>query len=156
MGLQHHPVVMVLRRQECPTPDRTTPPPPTGLRKGGYIPSEAPGGKPQAIIMGTGSEIDLCLQAQDALAKEGINVRVVSMPSWELFENQDEAYHESVLPSNVTARVSVEQAGRFGWERYVGTTGRRVGMKTFGASAPLKELQKKFGFTVADVVKDVK
>lgn len=156
MGLQHHPVVMVLSRQNCVTLDRTKYAPASGLRKGGYILSEAPGGKPQAIIMGTGSEIGLCIEAQDALAKEGINVRVVSLPSWEIFENQSEEYREEVLPKAITARVSVEQAGRFGWERYVGTTGRRVGMKTFGASAPLKELMKKFGFTVEDVVREVK
>ena len=97
------------------------------------------------------SEVSLCLDAQDALAKQGIPARVVSMPSWELFEQQDARYRESVLPTAITARVSVELAGTFGWERYVGLTGRKIGMKTFGASAPLKELQKKFGFTAEAV-----
>ena len=104
------------------------------------------------MLIATGSEVSLCVDAQAALKQQGVEARVVSMPSWELFEQQDEAYRESVLPSDIKARVSVEKASRFGWERYVGLEGDRIGMRTFGASAPLKELQKKFGFTVDAVV----
>ena len=109
-------------------------------------------GKPDVLLIGTGSEVSLCLNAQEALKKQGVEARVISMPSWKLFEDQDEAYRESVLPSHIRARVSVEQAARFGWERYVGIDGARVGMRTFGESAPLQKLVKKFGFTVDAVV----
>jgi transketolase len=104
------------------------------------------------LLLGPGSEVALCVQAHEQLAVEGIKSRVVSMPSWELFEQQPEDYRQSVIPSDVTARVSVEQASVFGWGRYVGTQGQAIGMKSFGASAPLKELAKKFGFTVDHVV----
>jgi transketolase len=104
------------------------------------------------LLLATGSEVSLCVEAFERLAAEGVRARVVSMPSWELFEQQSQAYRDEVLPPEVTARVSVEQASTFGWERYVGPTGTMIGMAGFGASAPLKELQKKFGFTVDHVV----
>jgi transketolase len=114
--------------------------------------ADAEGGRPDVILIGTGSEVSLCVQAFERLTAEGVRARVVSMPSWELFEQQTQEYRDQVLPPDVTARVSVEQASTFGWERYTGPAGARIGMMTFGASAPLKELQKKFGFTVDHVV----
>jgi len=152
MQLRHEPVALVLTRQALPTVDRTKFAPASGLAKGAYVLADAEGGKPEVILMGTGSEVSLCVQAQEQLKTEGIKARVVSMPSWELFEKQPADYRESVLPATVTARVSVEQAVTFGWSRYVGTAGRSIGMQTFGASAPLKELQKKFGFAPDKVV----
>lgn len=154
--LKHHPVVLVLTRQKVPTLDRKKYGAAAGLHKGAYILADAPQGKPDLILIGTGSEVSLCLDAYEALSKEGIRARVVSMPSWEIFEMQDVAYRNSVLPPEITARISVEQASTFGWERYVGEKGRMIGMKTFGASAPLKELLKKFGFTVENIVTQAK
>jgi transketolase len=148
----HRPSALVLSRQAMPTFDRTKFAPALGVAKGAYVLSDAPGGKPEVILIGTGSEVGLCVAAQEKLATEGIKARVVSIPSWELFEEQDAAYKESVLPAAVIARVSVEMASTFGWERYTGPKGRIVGMRTFGASAPLKDLLKKFGFTVENVV----
>jgi transketolase len=135
-----------------PTFDRTKIAAASGVKKGAYVLSDAPGGKPEVILIGTGSEVSLCVAGQEKLAAENIKARVVSIPSWELFEEQDAAYKESVLPAAVTARVSVEMASTFGWERHVGTKGRMIGMHTFGASAPIKDLLKKFGFTVENVV----
>jgi transketolase len=152
IGLKHHPAVLILSRQAMPTLDRTKCAPASGVARGAYVLSEAPGGKPDVLLLGTGSEIGLCVAAQEVLKTKGVNARVVSMPSWELFEQQDEAYRESVLPSGVVARVSVEQASTFGWERYAGRRGCTIGMLSYGASAPLKDLQKKFGFTVENVV----
>ncbi len=152
MQLQHEPALLVLTRQALPTIDRTKFAPASGLARGAYILAEAAGGKPDVILMATGSEIYLCMQAYEQLAKEGIQARVVSMPSWELFERQDQAYRDTVLPPTILARVSVEQATTFGWSRYVGTSGHSNGMHTFGASAPLKDLQKHFGFTVEAIV----
>jgi transketolase len=152
MQLKHEPVALVLSRQAMPTLDRTKFAPATGLARGAYVLADTPGGPPEVILMGTGSEVGLCVSAWEQLGKDHVRARVVSMPSWELFEHQDQAYRDSVLPPAVTARVSVEQASTFGWHRYVGTTGEAIGMRTFGASAPLKELQKKFGFTVEAVV----
>jgi transketolase len=152
MKLQHQPAMLVLSRQLIPTLDRRRYAAANGLAKGAYVLADAQGGKPDVILIGTGSEVALCLGAATHLAAEGVGVRVVSMPSWELFEQQDQAYRDAVFPPEVTARVSVEQAGTFGWERYVGLTGAMIGMQSFGASAPLKELQKKFGFTVERVV----
>jgi transketolase len=149
---KYDPVALVLTRQALPTLDRSKFAPASGLRRGGYVLSDAANGKPEVLLIATGSEVPLCVEAQTALKQVGVESRVVSMPSWELFEHQDEAYREEVLPSNIEARVSVEKASRFGWERYVGLKGERIGMRTFGASAPLKELQKKFGFTVDAVV----
>ena len=152
MEMKHEPVVLILSRQALPTLDRSKFAPASGLRRGGYILSEAANGKPDVLLIGTGSEVSLCLGAQETLKKQGIEARVISMPSWKLFEDQDEAYRDSVLPSNVRARVSVEQSARFGWERYVGLDGARIGMRTFGESAPLQKLVMKFGFTVEAVV----
>jgi len=149
--LQHQPTALVLTRQNLPTFDRSKFAAASGTAKGAYILADAPGGKPDVILMGTGSEVSLCVEAYEKLKAEGIHARVVSMPSWEIFEKQDAAYKESVLPSSITARVSVEMAATFGWERYVGLKGRKVGMHRFGASGPLKDLLKFFGFT-ADVV----
>ncbi|HYL35984.1 MAG TPA: transketolase [Bryobacteraceae bacterium] len=144
LRFRHEPVCLILSRQNIPTLDRTKYAPASGLVKGAYILADAQGGAPEVILIGTGSEVSLCVDAYEKLTGEGIKARVVSMPSWELFEHQPRQYRESVLPPGVKARVSVEQASTFGWDRYAG---RRVGMHTFGASAPLKELQKKFGFT---------
>ena len=146
LEFQHRPVAMILSRQAMPTLDRATFAPAAGLRRGGYVLADAPGGQPEVILIGTGSEVSLCVEAHGRLVAEGVRSRVVSLPSWELFDEQPAAYRESVLPAAVTARVAVEQASALGWEHYVGTTGRVIGMKTFGASAPLKELQRKFGF----------
>ncbi len=148
----HRPTTLVLTRQPIPTFDRSKYAPASGVAKGAYVLADAPGGKPDVILLGTGSEVSLCVEAYEKLKTEGVNARVVSMPSWEIFEEQDAAYKESVLPSAVTARVSVEMAATFGWDRYVGPKGRSVGMHSFGASAPLKDLLKKFGFTVDKVV----
>jgi transketolase len=152
LGLRHQPVALVLSRQAMPTLDRTKYAPASGLAKGAYALADAPGGSPEVLLIATGSEVSLCVSAHEALMKEGIRSRVVSMPSWELFDDQPAEYRESVLPSSVTARVAVEQGSTLGWERYVGSSGQVIGMKTFGASAPLKELQKKFGFEPARVV----
>jgi len=151
-NLQHSPVTLVLTRQNLPTLDRTKYAPASGVAKGAYVLADAPGGKPQVILLGTGSELSLCVEAYEKLKSEGIAARVVSMPSWSIFEEQDAAYKESVLPAEVTARVSVEMAATFGWERYTGSKGRNIGMHRFGASAPLKDLLKYFGFTVEKVV----
>jgi transketolase len=152
LGLRHEPVALVLTRQPLPTFDRTKYGPASGLAKGGYVLAEAPGGNPEVLLIATGSEVSLCVAAHDALSQEGIRSRVVSMPSWELFDDQPAEYRDGVLPPSVKARVAVEQGSTLGWERYVGSSGHVIGMKTFGASAPLKELQKKFGFEPARVV----
>jgi transketolase len=152
MELKHEPVALILSRQALPTLDRTKYAPASGLRRGAYILSDAGNGKPDVLLLATGSEVSLCTAAQEELAKRGIQARVISMPSWKIFEDQDESYRESVIPSGVRARVSVEQAARFGWERYVGIDGERIGMRTFGESAPLQKLVQKFGFTVDNVV----
>jgi transketolase len=149
LRFQHEPVCLILSRQNNPTLDRTKYAPASGLAKGAYILADAKGSAPDVILIGTGSEVSLCVDAYEKLTSEGIKARLVSMPSWELFEHQSQQYRDSVLPPGVKARVSVEQASTFGWDRYAG---RRVGMHTFGASAPLKELQKKFGFTPDAVV----
>jgi transketolase len=148
----HGPVSLVLTRQAIPTLDRSKYAPASGVAKGAYVLADAPDGKPELILMASGSEVSLCVAAFEKLIAGGVKVRVVSMPSWELFERQDAAYKESVLPANVTARVSVEMASRFGWERYVGPKGKIIGMRTFGASAPLKDVLKKFGFELDNVV----
>ena len=152
MQMHHEPVVLILSRQALPTLDRTTYAPASGARKGAYVLADASGGTPDVILLATGSEVALCVEAFEKLKAEGVKARVVSMPSWELFEHQPQEYRDSVLPPQVSVRVSVEQASTFGWARYVGSTGCTIGMTTFGASAPLKELLKKFGFTVENVV----
>ncbi|MGB2681859.1 MAG: transketolase C-terminal domain-containing protein, partial [Candidatus Competibacter sp.] len=121
--------------------------PASGLAKGGYVLADAEDGQPDVLLVATGSEVSLCIAAYEQLKTEGIKARVVSMPSWELFDRQERSYQESVLPPAVTARISVEQASTLGWRRYVGLRGLTIGMHTFGASAPLKALQNKFGFT---------
>jgi len=151
MKLQKEPVALILTRQTLPTFDRTKYAPASGVARGAYILADAEGGKPEVILMATGSEVYLCIDAYEKLKAEGIRARVVSMPSWDLFEHQDQSYRDEVLPPEVTARVAVEQASIFGWAHYTGAKGRIIGMHTFGASAPLKDLQKKFGFT-ADAV----
>jgi transketolase len=156
LGHRGGPVALVLTRQALPTLDRSKLAPASGLAKGAYVIADAPAGAPQVVLIATGSEVSLCLAARDELAKEGIGARVVSMPSWELFERQPRAYRDGVLPPDVSARVSVEQAGSFGWARWVGTEGASVAMSSYGASAPLADLQKKFGFTVAEVVRRAK
>ena len=152
MQLKHEPVALALTRQALPTLDRTKYGAAAGLAKGAYILADAEGGKPQVILIGTGSEVSLCIDAYEQLKKDGIRARVVSMPSWELFEQQTKEYREQVLPSSIKARVAVEQGVTFGWAQYVGMTGAVIGMKSFGASAPFQQLQKKFGFTVENVV----
>jgi transketolase len=145
---QHEPSCLILSRQNLPTLDRTKFAPASGLRRGAYVLADAkPGTAPEVILMGTGSEVGLCVDVYEKLAAEGVAARVVSMPSWEVFEKQDDAYKASVLPPTCTRRVAVEQASSLGWERYTGLRGTIIAMRTFGASAPLKELQQKFGFT---------
>jgi transketolase len=147
MQLRHKPALLVLSRQPLPTLDRGKYASAAGVAHGAYVLADPPGGqKPDVILIASGSEVSLCVDAHEELLAEGIRSRVVSMPSWDIFEDQPQAYRDSVLPPDVTARVAVEQASTFGWERYVGWSGRVIGMKTFGASAPLKELQRKFGF----------
>jgi transketolase len=148
----HGPTALVLSRQAMPTFDRTKFAAASGVAKGASVLSDAEGGKPDVILLGSGTELSLCVGAQEKLAAEGVKARVVSIPSFELFERQDSAYKESVLPAVVTARVTVEMASTFGWDRYAGPKGKMIGMHTFGASAPLKDLLKKFGFTVENVV----
>jgi transketolase len=146
MQLRHEPAVLVLSRQPLPTFDRSKYTPASGVARGAYVLADSPGKNPEIILIATGSEVSLAVDAHEKLVAEGIRSRVVSMPSWDIFEHQSQEYRDCVLPPAIIARVAIEQASTFGWERYVGTTGRVIGMKTFGASAPLKELQKKFGF----------
>jgi transketolase len=148
--LKHEPVALILSRQNLPTLDRSVYAPASGLAQGGYVLASAD--DPEVILIGTGSEVDLCVQAYEQLTAEGVRARVVSMPCLELFEAQSQEYRESVLPPSVHARVAVEQASTLGWHRYTGTYGAVIGMETFGASAPLKELLTKFGFTPDRVV----
>ncbi len=152
MEQRHEPVVLVLSRQACPTVDRSKMASANNVRRGAYVLCDAPDGKPDVILMASGSELGLVCAAREQLMKEGVRCRVVSFPCWELFERQTNDYKESVLPGDVRARVSVEQASTFGWERYVGLGGKAIGMTSFGASAPLSQLQKKFGFTIEGVV----
>ena len=152
MPLKHNPVLLILSRQAMPTLDRTRYAPASGLARGAYVLIDAPGGKPDVILIGTGTEVSLCVSAQEKLAAENIKARVVSMPSWQIFEQQTQEYRDSVLPPTITARVSVEMSSVFGWERYVGLKGAMIGMHSFGASAPIKDLVKHFGFTVEAVV----
>jgi transketolase len=152
MQLRHQPAALALSRQPLPTLDRGKYAPASSLSRGAYALADAPGGNPEVIIIATGSEVILAVEAHEKLLAEGIRSRVVSMPSWEIFDHQPEEYRNSVLPPNVTARVAVEQASTLGWERYVGPSGHVIGMRTFGASAPLKELQRKYGFEPDQVI----
>jgi transketolase len=151
MKLTRHPACLIMSRQALPTIDRSKYAPASGLAKGAYILADSKG-KLDVILMGTGSEVSLCLAAYEKMMAEGVNVRVVSMPSWELFEDQDESYRNEVLPNNILGRVGVEMGGTLGWDRYVGSGGAIIGMHSFGASASLAALQTKFGFTVDAVV----
>ena len=152
MQLRHRPAVLILSRQPLPTLDRTRYAPASGVAKGGYILADAPGSKPEIVFLATGSEVALASEAYEKLTAEGVRARLVSMPSWELFEQQPQEYRDSVIPPEVTARISVEQGSTLGWALYHGSKGCAIGMKTFGASAPLKELQIKFGFTPENVL----
>jgi len=146
MQMRHRPAVLALSRQPLPTLDRTKYASASGVARGAYVLAEASGGRPEVIPIASGGELSLAVQTHEQLRVEGVRSRVVSMPSWELFDEQPHEYRDSVLPLDLTACVAVEQGSTLGWERYVGARGCVVGMKTFGASAPLKELQKKFGF----------
>jgi len=159
MQYRHQPVVLVLSRQALPVIDRTQYASAEGVARGAYVLADAEQGSPDVLLLATGSEVPLCLAAREQLRADGIQARVVSMPSWEVFEHycrEHPEYREAVLPSQVKARVSVEQASELGWERYVGSSGEMIGMDTFGASAPLKELQTKFGFTPERIVEAAK
>jgi transketolase len=152
LQLQDEPVALILSRQALPTLDRSQYASAMGLAKGAYVLADAKAGKPDVRLLATGSEVALCLEAYEKLTADGVKAHVVSMPSWELFELQSREYREHVIPPEVSARVSVEEASTFGWSQYVGPTGESIGMHTFRASAPLKELQRKFGFTPERVV----
>ncbi len=152
LQLHHEPAALILTRQAVPTIDRSKYAPAAGLARGAYVLADAPGGDPDVILIGTGSEVALCLEAYEQLTKQGVKARVVSMPSWELFDDQDKSYRDAVLPPHVKARVSVEQASDFGWRKYTGSEGAHICIETFGASAPLKQLLKKFGFTADNVI----
>jgi transketolase len=152
LQLRHQPAVMTLSRQPLPTFDRAKYAPAAGVARGAYVMADAPGGPPEIILIASGSEVALIVEAHESLLAKGIRSRVVSMPSWDIFEHQPQSYREQVLPPSVKTRLAVEQASALGWERYVGDAGRVIGMKAFGASAPLKELQRKFGFEPDKVV----
>jgi transketolase len=156
MTLHHEPAALILTRQSLPVLDRTKYGAASGLARGAYVLADAGDGKLDVLLLATGSEVSLCVEAYERLGKEGIKARVVSMPSWEIFERQSKEYKDSVLPPEVTARVSVEQAVTLGWERYLGPSGRMIGMRSFGASAPFKALQQKFGFTPENIVSAAK
>jgi transketolase len=155
MQFRHEPVALILTRQALPIIDRARYGAAAGVQRGAYVLADADDHKPEVLLLATGSEVPLCIEAHEKLKAEGIKSRVVSMPSWEIFEHycrEHPEYREQVLPESVIARVSVEKASTLGWVRYVGTKGRSIGMETFGASAPLKELQKKFGFTPENII----
>ena len=154
--LKNRPAIIILTRQNLPTLDRAKYAPAAGARRGGYVLADAAGGKPDVILMATGSELSLIVDAYEQLTKDGVKARVVSLPSWELFADQDQAYRDEVLPPSVTARVACEAAEKFGWERFLGPTGAFVGMKGFGASGPYAQLYKHFGITTENVVKAAK
>ena len=152
IGLKHQPACLALSRQALPTLDRSQFAAAEGVARGAYVLADAKPGEPEVILIGTGSEVTPCVEAYEALRKEGVAVRLVSMPSWELFEQQDQPYRDQVLPPAVTARVSVEAGSTLGWDRYVGAAGAKLGMTSFGGSAPIKDLMAKFGFTADDVI----
>jgi len=154
--LRHQPAVMAFSRQPLPTLDRAKYASASGVAKGAYVLADAPHGDPELILIASGSELSLAVEAHEKLVAEGVRSRVVSMPSWEIFEHQSQEYRDSVFPPKMTARLAIEQASTFGWERYIGSQGRVIGMRTFGASAPLKELQKKFGFEPEQVIATAK
>jgi transketolase len=152
MEITHDPVVLVLSRQAMPTLDRSRYASASGVRRGAYVLADPPGGDPEVILMASGTEVSLVVAAHEQLVADGIRSRVVSMPSWKLFEREPLDYREQILPPSVIPRVAVEQASAFGWDRYVGLKGTTIAMRSFGASAPLKDLQRRFGFTPAAIV----
>jgi transketolase len=152
LSLKNRPVTLICSRQALPVLDRTKVAPARGLARGGYVLVDAPEGRPEVILIGCGSEVSLCVAACERLTTEGIKARVVSMPCWELFDEQDQPYRDSVLPPAVTARVTVEEASTIGWDRYAGPDGAVLGMRTFGLSAPMKVVAEHFGFTAEHVV----
>jgi transketolase len=152
LQLRHQPALLALSRQALPTFDRGKYASAAGVARGAYVMAEASGGSPEIILIASGSEVALVVQAHDALAAQGIRSRVVSMPSWDIFEQQPQSYRDEVLTPAIKARLAVEQGSTLGWDRYIGPAGRVIGMKTFGASAPLKELDRKFGFEPDRVV----
>jgi transketolase len=152
MPLRHEPVALALSRQPLPTLDRSRYAPASGVARGAYVLADPPDGEPEVILIATGSEIAMTVEAYERLTADGIRARVVSMPSMQLFDQQPQSYRDEVLPPAVTARVSVEKGSTFGWDRWVGSTGAIIGMSTFGASAPMKVLQAKFGFTTENIV----
>ena len=152
LQLRHQPAAIALSRQPLPTFDRNKYASAAGVARGAYVMADSPGGPPEVILIGSGSEVSLVVKAHETLATQGIRTRVVSMPSWDIFEHQPASYRESVLPPQITARIAVEQGSVLGWDRYVGAAAQVIGMKTFGASAPLKELQRKFGFEPERVI----
>jgi transketolase len=152
LGLKHRPACLALTRQALPVFDRNRYASAAGLARGAYIMADPADGEPQVILIGTGSEVQLCVAVYERLKREGIGARVVSMPSWELFEQQDEQYRKQVLPPHIKARVTVEAGSVIGWDRYAGSGGAIIGMRSFGASAPYKEVLKKFGFTPENVM----
>jgi transketolase len=156
LELRHKPAVLVLSRQPLPTLDRSRYAPASGLARGAYVLADPPGGNPELVLIASGSELILAVNAHETLLAEGVRSRVVSMPSWDIFDQQPKDYQDGVLPPAVSARIAIEQASTFGWERFIGGSGRIIGMKTFGASAPLKELQRKFGFEPGRVVATAK
>jgi transketolase len=146
------PTAFSLSRQPLPTLDRNTCAPASGLRRGAYILVDDENHAPEVILISTGSEVALCIAARDELKKQGVRARVVSMPSWELFEEQDNRYRDQVLPPRIRARVSVEAASPVGWDRYVGPDGTRIAMTSFGASGPYKDVYKHFNFTTEHII----
>jgi transketolase len=152
LPLKQQPAALVLTRQNLPTLDRTKYASAAGLRQGGYVLADAPSGKPEVILIASGSEVSLCVGAYEKLTAEGMQLRVVSLPSWELFEAQSAEYRDAVLPPQVTRRIAVEAGVKFGWEKYIGRCGRFIGMSGFGTSGPVSAVLKHFGFTVENVV----
>ena len=158
MALSHTggPVGLVLTRQKLPVIDRTTFAPASGLAQGGYVLADAAGSAPEVILIATGSEVSIALEAHQRLTKDGIRSRIVSLPCWELFDAQPQSYRDAVLPPDIRARVSIEAASPFGWERYVGLEGAIIGVNRFGASAPGPVVMREFGFTVEHIVETAK
>jgi transketolase len=152
LQLRHRPAAIALSRQPLPTLDRGRYAAAEGLARGAYVLADTPGGLPEIILIASGSEVALAVDAHEKLVASGVRSRVVSMPSWGIFEEQPQSYRESVLPPQVSRRIAIEQGSMLGWDRYVGPAGKVIGMKTFGASAPLKELQRKFGFEPERVI----
>jgi transketolase len=152
MRVKDRPVSLVLTRQALATLDRTKYAPASGVSRGAYVLADAPDGRPDVLLLATGSEVSLCIRAYEQLKSEGIRTRVISMPSWKLFESQSQEYRDSVIPPEIAARVAVEEASTFGWERYTGLQGTVLGLHTFGLSAPMKVVAQHFGFEPEHVV----